>query len=179
MMPNCFYFDYSVRTSCRCSIMTQVFRYSTADWKVELTTFIGSETGSSIPFKHICRCLRHMNIDRRTVFKTEYISTFHLKISSGCAILNFFINCLHMASNETATSNQSPWVSIASRSGGVPVHRVGVLVTSYSNDIKNLAICPTLDNFLAVVPANAAVTELEVIRMYVIVFYMKEYGQIL
>jgi len=30
------------------------------------------------------------------------------------------------------------------------------------------------------VPANAAaVTELEVIRMYVIVFYMKGYGQIL
>ena len=47
------------------SIMTEVFRYSTADWKVgiELTTFIGSETASSVPFKHICRCLRHMNID--------------------------------------------------------------------------------------------------------------------
>jgi hypothetical protein len=82
-----------------------------------------------------------------------------------------------MASNETATSNHSQWVSIASRSGVVPVHRVGVLVT---DDIKNLASCPTLDNFLAVVPANAAaVTELEVIRMYVIVFYMKGYGQIL
>ena len=64
MMPNCFYFDYSVRTSCRCSIMIQVFRYSTADWKVdiELTTFIGSETGSRIPFKHDLPLL-DMNID--------------------------------------------------------------------------------------------------------------------
>ena len=61
MMPNCFDY-YSVRTSCRCSIMTQVFRYSTADWKVELTTFIGSETGSSIPFKHDLPLL-DMNID--------------------------------------------------------------------------------------------------------------------
>jgi len=89
-----------------------------------------------------------------------------------------------MASNETATSNHSPWVSITSRSGVVPVHRVGVLVTSYSNVSMTLkiwqAVLPVFDNFLAIVPANAAaVTELEVIRMYVIVFYMKGYGQIL
>jgi len=88
-----------------------------------------------------------------------------------------------MASNETATSNHSPWVSITSRSGVVPVHRVGVLVTSYSN------VSMTLKIWQAVLPwtifwqlcrANAAaVTQLEVIRMYVIVFYMKGYGQIL
>src|SRR5215813_14702204 len=76
----------------------------------------------------------------KRVFKTEYIPTYHLKISGGCAILNFFINCLHMASNETAKSNHSPWVSITSRSGVVPVHRVGVLVTSYSNVSMTLKI---------------------------------------